>query len=143
MRDGPLVGPARVRLDVAAPTRDEAVRAVAKLLRDDERVGSWDEFWSSIGERQVVDLEGCTSGVVLAHGRGGSIKQLALAAARWNSPDGPRFVFVFAIPSAMAEEYLRKVGALARVCREPAKLDVLRAAASPEEFAARLEEWVG
>lgn len=142
MRDESMVGPARVVLDVAAPTREAAVRAVAELLRDDPRVGSWDEFWTSIGERQVVDLEGCAHAVVLAHGRGGSVKRLALAAARWASPDGPRLVFVFAIPAAMAEEYLRKVGALARVCREPAKLDALRAAATPGEFASRLGEWV-
>lgn len=142
MRDESTIGPARVLLDVAAPTREAAVRAVAELLCNDPRIGSWEEFWMSIGERQVVDLEGCGGGVVLAHGRGGSVKQLALAAARWASPDGPRLVFVFAIPAAMAEEYLRKVGALARVCREPAKLDALREAATAGEFAARLGEWV-
>jgi hypothetical protein len=43
----------------------------------------------------------------------------------------------------MAEEYLRKVGALARVSREPAKLDALRAAATAEEFVARLAGWIG
>ncbi len=138
-----LVSPSRVRLDVPAPTREAAVEAAAVLLRDDERLGAWEDFRASIGERQVVDVEGCGGCVVLAHGRGQAVKELALSAVRWASADGPRLVFVFAIPAAMAEEYLRKVGALARVCREPAKLDVLRAAATPEEFSARLAEWIG
>jgi len=136
-------GPVQVLLDLEAPAREEAVRATADLLRHDARVGDWDEFWSSIGGRQVVDLEGSQGGVILAHGRGGSVKQLALAAARWNSPDGRRLIFVFAIPSAMTAEYLRKVGALARVCREPAKLDALLAAATPEEFGSKITEWIG
>ena len=138
-----LVSAARVQLDVPAPTREAAVQAAAELLRDDERLGAWEEFRTSIGERQVVDVEGCGGGVVLAHGRGPSVKELALSALRWTAPDGPRLVFVFAIPGTMAEEYLRKVGALARVCREPAKLAALRAAATPEEFAARLAGWIG
>jgi mannitol/fructose-specific phosphotransferase system IIA component (Ntr-type) len=143
MAGSTTIGPVRVLLDLEAPAREEAVRATADLLRQDARVGGWDEFWSSIGGRQIVDLEGSQGGVILAHGRGGSVEQLALAAARWNSPHGPRLVFVFAIPSAMTAEYLRKVGALARVCREPAKLDALLAAATPEEFGSKITEWIG
>jgi len=143
MSGASLVSPSRVRLDVAAPTREAVVEAAAGLLRDDARLGAWEEFRASIGERQVVDVEGCGGGVVLAHGRGQAVKELALSAVRWAAPEGPRLVFVFAIPAAMAEEYLRKVGALARVCKEPSKLETLRAAATPEEFAARLAEWIG
>lgn len=142
MSNPPLVDPARIRLDLAAPDRAAAVRAVAELLSDDPRVGGWDEFWTSIGGRQVVDLEGCSDGVILAHGRADSVKSLAVAAARWKSPEGPRLVFVFAIPSAMSGEYLRRVGALARVCRDSSRLTELFAAPSPAGFAAKLEAWL-
>ena len=138
-----LISPSRVRLDVAAATRAAAVEAAAGLLRDDARLGAWEEFRASIGERQVVDVEGCAGRVVLAHGRGEAVKELALSAVRWTAPGETRLVFVFAIPAAMAEEYLRKVGALARVCRDPAKLGMLRSAPTPEDFAARLAEWIG
>jgi mannitol/fructose-specific phosphotransferase system IIA component (Ntr-type) len=70
------------------------------------------------------------------------VRELALAAARWSAPDGPRLVFVFAIPAAMSEEYLRKVGALARICREPEKSAALLAAATPGEFAELLGAWI-
>jgi hypothetical protein len=42
----------------------------------------------------------------------------------------------------MSEEYLRKVGALARICREPEKSAALFAAARPGEFAGLLGAWM-
>jgi mannitol/fructose-specific phosphotransferase system IIA component (Ntr-type) len=142
MSTEPLFSAGRIRLDLAAPDRDAALRATAGLLSGDARVGPWDDFWSSIGHRQVVDLADCAGHVMIAHGRGKSVAALALSAARWSGPEGPCLVFVFAIPAAMSGEYLRKVGALARICREPGKLEALVSAATPEDFAALLEEWM-
>jgi len=140
---GRLLDPAHVRLDVAAESRDSAVEEAILLLRDDPRIASWDEFRPWIGPKQVMELEGSSGGVVLVHGRSAAVKDMALSALRWPSPSGPRFVFVFAIPSTMTEQYLRKVGALARTCRDEGKLAALAAAATPEEFAGMLEEWIG
>lgn len=137
-----LLDPSRVRLDLPADTREGAVETALALLRDDPQLASWDEFRRSLGPKQVVDLEGSGGSVVLAHGRGPSVKEMTMAAARFSAPSAPRLVFVFAIPSAMAEEYLRTVGALARICREEAKLAVLLSAPSPEAFADALEEWI-
>ncbi len=144
-----LVDPDKVRLDLAAATREEAVRATAELLRNDARIVSWEEFWKSIGPKQVVDLGGCSCGICLAHGRSDSVKKLALSAARLAAPVNSetltpvQLVFVFAIPSAMSEEYLRTVGALARRCKDGAKLSELLAATTPEDFAQLLEAWLG
>ena len=147
--DDQLVDPARVRLDLAATTREAAVLATAELLRGDARIGSWEEFWKSVGPKQVVDLNGCSCGICLVHGRSDKVKHLALSAARLAAQvpvaaQSPvQAVFVFAIPSAMSEEYLRRVGALARCCKYGAKLSELLAASSPEEFARLLNEWLG
>ncbi|MFM8720796.1 MAG: hypothetical protein ACKOFH_14915, partial [Chthoniobacterales bacterium] len=108
-------------------------------------IGSWDDFWKSIGPKQIVDLKGCGCGVCLAHGRDESVSGLVLAAGRMAdtaAPGLPRFVFVFAIPAAMAEDYLRAVGALARLCGEEKKFDVLRRAATPAALADALEEFL-
>jgi len=137
-----LIDPAHVRLGLAASSRDEAVRVVAELLRGDERIGSWDAFWGSIGPKQIVDLKGCGCGVCLAHGRDESVRDLVLAAGRLeeNAPAGlPRFVFVFAIPAAMAEDYLRSVGALARLCGEEKTFAALGKAGTPAALADALE----
>lgn len=144
-----LVDPAEVRFDLASTTREEAVLATAELLRGDARIGSWEEFWKSVGPKQVVDLNGCSCGICLVHGRSDKVKRLALSAARLAAPIAVsaslpvQVVFVFAIPSAMSEEYLRTVGALARCCKDGEKLSELLAAASPEEFAQLLNEWLG
>jgi len=142
----PLIDAARVRLDWPAGSREEALAVTARLLHDDVRAGSWDDFRQAIGARQIV--EPGAGGVCLAHGRSEAVRHLALAAVRLAQPvageNGPvRLVFVFAIPLAMAGEYLRAVGALARVCGDAAKRAGLERAAAPEDFARLLEEWIG
>ena len=136
-----LLDPSRVRLDLPADSREGAAETAMALLRDDPRLASWEEFRRSVGGKQIVDLEGSDGAVLLAHGRDPAVREMTMAAARFSAPSCPRLVFVFAIPSAMAGEYLRAVGALARVCREPAKLAALLGAATPGEFAALLGEW--
>lgn len=143
---GPLIVPAGAALDLEAATLEGVLQAVAGLLRDDVRISSWDDFVQSIGPKQIVELKGCGHGVCLAHGRDASVRHLALAAGRLHrdaDPGLPRFVFVFAIPSAMAEEYLRAVGALARLCGEKDKMAALERAASPAELASALDDWLG
>lgn len=137
-----LVPPACAVVDMEARSRDEAVKKAAELLRDDPHVGSWDAFWQSIGPRQTVDLEGCDGGVCLVHGRSDTINGLAVAAARVRSDfkDCPRLIFVFAIPSAMAEEYLRAVGSLARFCRDKNALDDMLSAPDAEALARLVEK---
>jgi len=139
---GRLLDPSRVRLDLPADARDGAVDAALALLRDDPRLASWEVFRRAVGPAQVVDLEGSGGTVVLAHGRDPAVREMTMAAARFSAPSSPRLVFVFAIPSAMAGEYLRAVGALARVCRQPDKLAVLLSAPDPATFADTLEEWI-
>ena len=143
MDSSSIIDPSLVRLDLEAPDRETALRRTAELLAADPRVGNWEEFWLSIGGRQMVELADAAGSVILAHGRGQAVREVALAAARWAAPAGPGLIFVFAIPAAMSEEYLRNVGALARICRQPEKTAALLAAATPAEFAGLLDGWLG
>ncbi len=142
MSGGNLLDPSRVRLDLPADSRAGAVEAALELLRDDPHLASWEEFRRAVGPGQVVDLEDSGGTVVLAHGRAPAVREMTMAAARFSAPSCPRLVFVFAIPSAMAGEYLRAVGALARVCRQEDKLAVLLSAPDARTFADTLEEWI-
>lgn len=136
-----LVPPACAVVEMEASSRDEAVKKAAELLRDDPHIGSWDAFWKAIGPRQIVDLEGCDGGVCLVHGRSDTITGLAVAVARLQHgcKGCPRLVFVFAIPSAMAEEYLRAVGSLARFCRDHDSLASMLSAPDASALARILE----
>lgn len=141
--DEPLFVPSRVSLDLAAGSCGAAVRATAELLRGAPGVPAWEELWQSIAARQTAELAG---GVCLAHGRLASLGEPLAAAARLAAPvpgtkGSVRFVFVFAIPAAMAEEYLRTVGALARCCGNVKKMDALQAAGTPGEFARLVDDW--
>jgi mannitol/fructose-specific phosphotransferase system IIA component (Ntr-type) len=143
LMEEPLFVPSRVRLGLVAGHAEAAVRATAELLRGAPGLSSWDELWQSIASRQTAELSG---GVCLAHGRIASLAEPLVAAARLAAPvpgtKGPvRFVFVFAIPAAMAEEYLRTVGALARCCGDAKKMKALQAADTPEKFARLAAEW--
>lgn len=141
----PIIGPAQVRLGVEETTRENALRAAAELLRGDPRVTSWEELWTSAGERQVAELGSC--GVCLAHGRRG-VRELVLSAVRLTTPvpgtnGAPlSLVFLFGIPEAMAEEYLRAVGALVRACRNEERLEEITKAALPEDFARLIRGWL-
>lgn len=142
----PIITAAGVDLALEGTSLMDAVEKTARLLDQDGRSGAWEVFWPSVRDRQMVEPGGC--GVYLAHGRGDQVKHLALAAGRLSSPVAGQsgqvqMVFVFAIPAAMSEEYLRAVGALARTCGDRAKLDELREVSSPEEFAGLLESWIG
>lgn len=145
----PLISSSNVILDCPAATIGDAVRAAAETFRDDPRVGRWKDFWASVAERQVADLKSCSCGVAIAHGRGESVKELVLAAVRLARPlpvqGGPdlRLVFVFGIPAAMAEEYLRTVGALARACGRSGSLGALLDAEAGADFASHVLELVG
>lgn len=141
-----LIEPGCVGLELVASSRDEAVGAAVDLLQGDRRIGGWDDFVAAVKARPIVDFG--SGDICLAHGRGGTIKGLAFAAARIRpgpgAPSGvPRLVFVFGIPAAMAEEYLRSVGALARVCGDPARVAALLEAPTAGGFAGLLEEWIG
>jgi mannitol/fructose-specific phosphotransferase system IIA component (Ntr-type) len=138
------VDPARICLDLPAGSRGEAVRSTVDLLRADPRILSWDGFTAAVAERPLVDLG--DKGICLAHGRGEAVKDLVLAASRPQSSAGdvalPSLVFVFGIPAAMAEEYLRAVGALARVCADGVRVAALLSVPTAEEFAAQLRKWI-
>lgn len=137
-----IVDPSRISLGQPASSRDEAVRAAVDLLRPDPRIVSWDGFTAAVAERPLVELG--DRGICLAHGRGDSVKGLVLAASR-PAPgvEGvPGLVFVFGIPAAMAEEYLRAVGALARVCADGVRVAALLSVPTAEEFAAHLKKWL-
>jgi mannitol/fructose-specific phosphotransferase system IIA component (Ntr-type) len=87
------------------------------------------------------------SGLLIAHGRTESVSRLVLAAGRCESPflvsgseGAVRLVFVAGIPTAFSSEYLRVVGAIVRVCRNPDDLAALLSAATTAEFVERLTQ---
>ncbi|MDX2079221.1 MAG: PTS sugar transporter subunit IIA [Terrimicrobiaceae bacterium] len=133
--------PSHVNLAIAAGDQSGAVLEVLGQLRGDPRVLDWEALHAAVVERNAPALAAGGVGICIAHGRTNAVQSLVMAAGRSTagirSPqigEKVRLVFVAGIPSALDAEYLRIVGAIARLCREARTLDQLLAAADAKTF---------
>jgi len=131
------------QINLALASRDQAggVDELLAKLNGDPRVHDWSALVQAVTERNApaISCNGC--GVCIAHGRTNAVGSLVMAAGRsakgLQSPevrDKVRLVFVAGIPSAFDSEYLRIVGAIARLCRDKALLNKLLTVQDPAEF---------
>jgi PTS system fructose-specific IIC component len=134
--------PADVLLDPPVTTAAEAVRKVAALLQDDERVLDWDEFYEAMIARSPCKVDdGVEYGICIPHARTDVCTEMVLSAARTaqglsfeDCTKPVRYIFCIGVPKAMASDYLRIAGALMRIFKDPAAEERLRRARTPGEF---------
>ncbi len=141
-----VLDPEHVNLAVAAADKATAVDAVLAKLNGDPRVLDFDSLVRAVHERDAPAMSENGCGICIAHGRTDAAHSLVLAAGRltqgFRSPgikEPVRLVFVAAIPATFDNEYLRAIGAVARICCDPAQLGCLLAAKTPAEFVQILE----
>jgi mannitol/fructose-specific phosphotransferase system IIA component (Ntr-type) len=136
-----ILTPAHVNLALAATDQAGGVDEVLSKLNGDPRILDWDALKQSITGRNAPAISCGTCGICIAHGRTNAVQSLVMAAGR--SPAGlisphvkepVRLVFVAGIPAAFHSEYLRVVGAIARLCNDKALLEKLLAVQDPEQF---------
>lgn len=135
-----ILQPGLINLTLAARTKADAIEEVLSRLRGDARVKDFDVLQKVVGERNAPAIAENGVGICLAHGRTDSVTTLVMAAGR--STEGivcpevkepVKLIFVAGIPHAFSE-YLRIVGAIARICRDRHQLERLLAAKTPEHF---------
>lgn len=133
--------PGHVNLALSANDQAGGVDEVLAKLNGDPRVHDWNALMQSVTERNAPALSCNNCGVCIAHGRTNAVGSLVMAAGRsvkgLVSPevrDKVRLVFVAGIPSAFDSEYLRIVGAIARLCRDKSLLDKLLKVQDPGDF---------
>lgn len=140
-----ILTPAHVNLALTATDQAGGVDEVLSKLNGDPRILDWDALRQSITERNAPAISCGACGICIAHGRTNAVQSLVMAAGR--SPAGlasshvkepVRLVFVAGIPAAFHSEYLRVVGAIARLCNDRNLLDKLLAVRNPEEFVSLL-----
>jgi len=138
---GEILQPDHVNLVLASLDKAAAVEEVLSKLNGDERVRDFEALRKAVLLRNAPAIAENGVGICIAHGRIESVSSLVMAAGR--SPQGirsrdvrdpVRLVFVAGIPSAFNSEYLRIVGAIARICRDQGQLDDLLAARTPADF---------
>jgi mannitol/fructose-specific phosphotransferase system IIA component (Ntr-type) len=134
--------PAHVRLEMPCKTKTEAVEKLLDLFRTDARVSDWNGLRDAIFSHDAPAIEENQCGICIAHGRTSAVRSLVLAACRIEGQgvscpgvDSPlRLVFVAGIPSAFSHDYLRVIGAVARICHSPETLNRLLTVKEPSKF---------
>lgn len=140
-----ILTPSHINLALAARKQADGVQEVLAKLNGDPRITDWDALGRAITERNAPAISCGPCGICIAHGRTNAVQSLVMAAGR--SPEGissqnvkepVRLVFVAGIPAAFQSEYLRVVGAIARLCNSKSLLDELLSVQEPEKFVALL-----
>lgn len=136
-----------INLALRAGTKDAAIEEVLAQLRGDSRVRDWTGLREAIIARDAPALSDGGVGICIAHGRTPAVGGLVLAAGRSlggipspEVPTGIQLFFVAGIPATVTSEYLRVVGAIARVCRDLRQTDRLLEAPDGESFVEILSE---
>jgi len=139
---GDILSPGHIALDLNAGTHVQAVAKVAEFLESDERVDDWDRFYSGLLAGSACMANDRGSALCIAHVRTQAVSAMIMAVGR--SKEGipleketarVRLVFVIGVPVALASDYLRIIGALARIFRtERGEAALLEAKTSAEFF---------
>jgi len=137
--------PPHINLALAANDQAGGVNELLSQLQGDPRVLDWDSLRQAIADRNAPAISCGECGISIAHGRTNAVQSLVMAAGRSTgglaSPhinERVRLVFVAGIPAAFHSEYLRVVGAIARLCHDKALLNELLSVQDPETFVALL-----
>jgi mannitol/fructose-specific phosphotransferase system IIA component (Ntr-type) len=140
-----ILTPSHINLALAASDQAGSVQEVLSSLNGDPRILDWEALRQAITGRNAPAISCGACGICIAHGRTNSVQSLVMAAGRssegLSSPDiqePVRLVFVAGIPAAFHSEYLRVVGAIARLCHDKALLHKLLTVPDPGKFVALL-----
>lgn len=136
-----ILHPSDITLDVPAAREQEAIFQIASLLKEDDRVADWNAFYAALSSKNPCIAAGAGFEISIPHARTDTVKSMVMSVGRSETGvatagDEPntRYIFVTGIPGAFATDYLRVIGAIARVFKNEAAEKQLRATRDPAEF---------
>ncbi len=136
-----ILRPEHVALDVRGPTPEAAIGEVAAPLRIDDRVLDWDVLLAGFFKVAPCLPASPEFAICIPHTRTDQVTSLVMSVGR--SAAGivfpasalpVRYLFCIGVQLALAADYLRIVGLLARIVKDPMSEERLRTAASGVEF---------
>lgn len=137
-----LLHPDHVSLQILAENSRLAISEVAMLVKGDPAVLEWEELLKGV-HASAPCLPEPAGGFALCipHTRSDCVNGMVMSVGRANpgivfpGVDLPvRYIFCIAVPRALAADYLRIVGLLARVFKDRQMESALFAAETPEGF---------
>ncbi|MFG3308266.1 fructose-specific PTS transporter subunit EIIC [Streptomyces wuyuanensis] len=132
-----------VDLDLAAATKEEAARSLARRMVALGRVTDLEGFLADVAAREAQMPTGLDGGIGIPHCRSAHVTEPTLAFGRapggidFGAPDGPAdLVFLIAAPSGADDAHLSILSALARRLMDGEFTTALRGTASAADAAA-------
>lgn len=139
---GNLLEHDHVLMDLKATYAKEAIDEVAALVKGSTKVLDWETLLKGVhASAPCLPEPGGGFALCIPHTRGECVDGMVMSVGR--SPAGiafpgvelpVRYIFCIAVPRALAADYLRIVGLLARVFKDRQTESALMAAKSPGEF---------
>lgn len=141
-----IAQPDVVMLDLAASSREAALRALHARLATVAGVNDAERFLFDLLERAMVATVCIAPDVALPHARTTAVVRIVLGVARLAAPGvgfdgehpGVRLMFMIGTPRQQVVEYLQVVAAISRVLKTDGAREALLAAATEAEFRAVL-----
>jgi PTS system nitrogen regulatory IIA component len=136
-----ILRPEHVVLDVRAVTPEAAITEVAAPLRTDDRVLDWDAVLAGLFKTAPCLPVSPEVAICIPHARTEEVTSLVMSVGR--STEGivfpgmempVRYLFCIGVQTALAADYLRIVGLLARVLKDPSSEERLRGVMSGMDF---------
>lgn len=135
-----LLASAPVAAELSAANEEQAIRAVAGLLRQNPAVSDTDKLTAEVLEREKLSPTAMGHGVAFPHARTAGVRQIVMAIGRSRegvnfkgAADGPvHFFFVIGTPPNQAPQYLMVVGRLARLLKSAGVREQLLAATTAD-----------
>ncbi|MBA4023965.1 MAG: PTS lactose transporter subunit IIC [Gordonia sp.] len=143
-----IISPQLIALDADLGNSKEAViDALASRLAADGRTDDVSALKAAALAREAQSATGLPGGIAIPHCRDASIAAASLGFARlspkvdFGAPDGPAdLVFLIAAPDGAGAEHMKLLSSLARALVKPEFVASLRAAATPNDVVALVED---
>jgi len=140
--------PESVSLQLGATTGREAIHETAELLRGRLPVLDWDQLHAALYKSApCLTEDGGNFGLCLPHARTDAVASMVMSVGfsrhgvEFSGCAVPvRYIFCIGVPKTMANDYLRIVGLLVRILKDPETEAQLRSSLTAADFIQRMTE---
>lgn len=143
-----LLSTARVKVPLAATTKDDLLAELVDLLVEDQCAEDPVEVLRAVREREAILSTGIGSGVAIPHGKSPVCSGLSIAAGVTSEPvdfdalDGEpvRLIFLLVGPETEAGPHIKALSRISRLVRQPELRERLMEVSDAHEFLRILRE---
>jgi mannitol/fructose-specific phosphotransferase system IIA component (Ntr-type) len=151
MKISPYLQPGNICLSLTKTEKNAALREVAELLKSNGSISDFETFFNEVLERERISNTALGHEVVLPHARTDQVTDIVLAVGRFEhgvdfgaqDHQPVKFIILIGTPKKMVTDYLRLVGALARLMKQDAFRTRLADCRTPAEFIAAFKQMEG